>query len=88
MVDLQVGTGLRKQAAPVFTGPLCQLFFAGRCAELRRRSPDVVDIALEIRLLQHLPGLPQDRLVASDLHDPSLVKSQRAEIAVAVASAV
>ena len=88
VVHLQVGAGLREQAAPVLAGPPGQLLFAGRGAELRGRSPDVIDIALEIRLRQHLLRLPQDGGVAADLDNPALVEGQGAEIAVPVASPV
>ena len=88
MIDLQVGTGLREETAAVLAGAVCHLLAAGRCAELRCRPADVIDIALEIGLLQHLPGLLQDGFMAADLHDTAFMESEGAEIAVPVAAAV
>ena len=88
VVDLQVGAGLREKTAPVLAGPVRHLLFAGRRAEFRRGSADVIDIAPEIGLRQHLLRLAQDGGVAAGLHDPPLVKGQGAEITVAVAAPV
>ena len=88
VVNLEIRAGLREEAAPVFAGPVRHLLSAGRRAELGGGAADVVDIALEIRLAQHLPRLAQDRFVTPDLDDTSLVEGQRAEIAVPAASAV
>ena len=88
MVDLQVRTGFREKAAPVFTGTLSQLLPAGRSPELRCGTSHVVNISLEIRFADHLLRLPQDRFVAPDLNDPALMKGQGAEITVPVAAPV
>ena len=88
VIDFQVGTRLREEAAAVLAGAQGHLLFAGRGAELRGRTADIIDIAFEIRLLQHLPGFLQNGFVAADLHDTALVKSKSAEIAVPVTAAV
>ena len=88
VVNLQIRTGLREEAPPVFAGAVCHLFFTGGRAEFRGRSPHVIDISLEIGLLQHLLRLLQDRLVAAHLDYTALMKSQGTEIAVTVAPAV
>ena len=88
VIDLKVGTGFGVKAAAVPAGTVGQLLFAGRRAELRSRAADIVDVALEIRLLQHLPGLLQNGFVAADLDNAALVEGQRTEIAVPVAAAV
>ena len=84
----QVRAGLREKALAVYAGPAHHLFVAGRPAKLRSGASDVIDIALKVRILRHEPGLREDGLMASCLHDPSLVEGQRTEAAAAVAAAV
>ena len=74
VVDLQIGAGLREKTASVPAGTVGHLLFTGRCAELRGRTSDIINIALEIWLLQHLPCLLQDGLVAAHLYDAALVE--------------
>ena len=88
VVNLQIRTGFREKTAPVFASAVSHLLLAGGRAELRGRSPDIINVTLEIRFPQHLLCLLQDRLMAAHLDDAALMESQRAEIAVPVASPV
>lgn len=62
--------------------------FACRCTEIRRRSSDIMDIPFEVRFLNDLFCLINDRLVASRLNNSALMKRQRTETASAKTSAV
>ncbi len=59
MVRPQIAARRRKQALPVLAGPVCQLLFAGRMAEVGRGAADVVDVALEVGMLRHARRLGQ-----------------------------
>ena len=48
-------------------------------AEIGGRSAYIVDVPFKGRVLNHTPGFFQNGCMASGLHDPPLMKSQRAE---------
>ena len=79
MIRFQVRAGPRKQALPLRTGSAPQLLLTGRMAEIRGRTSHIMDIALEIRLLNHLPRFFHKRLLAARLDDPPLMEGQSAE---------
>ena len=83
MVDFEVGTGLRIQAAAVLAGPLGELLVTGGTPEFGSGASDVVDVAFEIGIFQAGLSLIEDGLVTAGLDNPSLVEGQGAEIAVA-----
>ena len=83
MVDFEVGTGLRIQAAAVLAGPLGELLVTGGTPEFGSGASDVVDVALEVGIFQAGLSLIEDGLVTAGLDNPSLVEGQGAEIAVA-----
>ena len=84
----QVLAWLREQTLFSRTCSVFQLFFAGREAEVRRRTADIMDIAFEIRLVCQIFGLLDNRLMAPNLDDPALVEGQRTEAAAAETAAV
>ena len=88
MVYFQILTWFWEQALFRRTGSLRHLLFACRCTEIRRRSPDIMDIPFKVRFLNDLFCLINDRLVASRLNNSALMKRQRTETASAKTSAV
>ncbi len=88
VIHFQIRTGLRKKALSVLADPPRHLLLTGRSSEIGRRAAHIMNISFKIFILQHPFRFPQDRLVAPDLHRPSLVKSQGTEIAAAKASSV
>ena len=88
MVRIQVSAWLREQTLPVFADAVLQLFLTGWMAEIRGRSSDIVDISFEILLLCDCFRFCEKGFVASDLHDPPLMKSKCAEAAAAETSPV
>ena len=63
MVDFEVGTGLRIQAAAVLAGPLGELLVTGGTPEFGSGASDVVDVAFEIGIFQAGLSLIEDGLV-------------------------
>ena len=88
VVCLQIFAGLWKQTLPVGTNPLCHLLFAGRVTKICCRAAHIVNIPLKVRLLSITFGFPQNGPVTSGLDNPSLMKSQSAEITAAKAAPV
>ena len=67
---------------------MLQLFLTGWMTEIAGRTTHIMNIAFKIRLPDHLPGLGNDRFMASCLQNPSLMKCQRTEAAATKAAAV
>ena len=88
MIHLEIRTWLREQTLTVFAGTCGQLLLTGGLSKLRRGASHVVDIALEQRILRHLPCLRKDGFMASCLHDSALMEGQGAEGAAAKAPPV
>ena len=88
MVGVQLAARLRRQAMLVAAGAAAQLRIARRLAIIRRGAAHVVDVALELRVGDHLLRLFHDGLMASHLHDTPLMERQRAKRALAEASAI
>ena len=88
MVGVQLAARLRREAVLVATCAATQLRIARRLAIVRRRAAHVVDVALELRVGDHLLRLFHDGLMASHLHDAPLMERQRAKRALAEAAAI
>ena len=88
MVGVQLAARLRRQAMLVAAGAAVQLRIARRLAIVRRGAAHVVDVALELRVGDHLLRLFHDGLMASHLHDAPLMERQRAKRALAEAAAI
>ena len=84
----EVLAGRGREALARRADSVAELLFAGGVAEVRRRSADVVDIALEIGHLGDLLCLLKHALDASRAHGAPLVERERAEIARAEATAI
>ena len=72
----------------VAAGAAAQLRIARRLAIIRRGAAHVVDVALELRVGDHLLRLFHDGLMASHLHDAPLMERQRAKRALAETAAI
>ena len=88
MVGVQLAARLRRQAMLVAAGAAVQLRIARRLAIVRRGAAHVMDVALELRVGDHLLRLFHDGLMASHLHDAPLMERQRAKRALAEAAAI
>ena len=88
MIHFQIRAGLREEALSVLACSYLQLLVAGRLMKVRRRSAHIMDVTFEIRIPDQPFCLFQNRLIASCLDNPSLVKIQRAEIACTKAPSV
>ena len=81
MIHFQIPARLWEEALPLCAHPGSQLFVAGRVSEVRRRTAYIMYISFKIFFPYKLVCLGQQRLMAAHLHDPSLMKCQRAEAA-------
>ena len=88
VVHRQVFAGGGEQALAVGAHALCQLLLAAGMAEVGGGAADIVDIALEVRVLDQQFGFFNDGLVAAGLDDAALVEGQGAEAASAEAPPV
>ena len=88
MIHLQIFTGSGEQTLAVGAYALGELLGAAGVAEVCRGAAYIMDIALEVRVRNHLVRLIDDGLVAAGLDDAALVERQCAEIASAKAAAV
>ena len=89
VVHDHVGAGRGGQAvlAAIAHAPQ-HLFAAGREAEVCRGAADVVDVALEIRLMGHPLGLGHDAVGTAAGHAAALMQLDGTEVAAAEAAAV
>ena len=88
MVGVQLAARLRRQAMLVAAGAAAQLRITRRLAIVRRGAAHVMDVALELRVGDHLLRLFHDGLMASHLHNAPLMERQRAKRALAEAAAI
>ncbi len=88
LVRLKIRARARDEATSVGTYAVFELFFAGGCAEIRRRSADVVDISLKSVKVGYELNLIKDGFNASRAHGASLMERKRTEIASAEAAPV
>ena len=88
VVCRKIAAGYREQALPVGTHAFCQLFLAGRLAEIRGGTSHIMDISLEKRILRHFSRFPDNGLMTSCLQNAALVKSKGAETASSEAAPV
>ena len=88
VVGVQLAARLRREAVLVTARAAAQLRIARRVAIVRRGAAHVMNVALELRVGDHLLRLFHDGLMASHLHDASLMERQRAKRAFAEASAI
>ena len=79
VVGVHILAGGGVEALTAAAGTLGHLFFAGRVPEVGSGTAHIVNVALEIRILDHLLGFRQNGLVASYLNDAALVEGQGAE---------
>ena len=82
VIDFKVRTGFPTYTLPVGTNAAFELFIARGTAEIRRRTAYVVNIALEVGHFRKSNGFSYDRIGASRLNYPSLMKGNRAETAI------
>ena len=87
MVYFKVLTRGWKQTLSGWTCTFCHLLFAGRRAEIRRRTAHVMNISFEIGIFRQFFRFLEQRFLASRLHDSALMEGQRAEITCAKAPA-
>ena len=76
------------QALTAAAGPLTQLLFTGRVAEIGGWAAYIVNVALEILVLDHQLRFPENGLMAAGLDNAALVEGQCAEGAGAEAAPV
>ena len=88
VIDLEVFTRRRCKALAVCADAVLQLMIAGGIAKIRRRTADVVDIALETRALGYLLRLGDHRFYTAASHASSLMESECAEVTAAEAASV
>ena len=88
VVGVQLAARLRREAVLVATCATAQLRIARRLAIVRRGTAHIMDIALELRVGDHLLRLFHNGLMAAHLHDAPLMERQRAKRALAEAAAI
>ena len=88
VVSLNVAARRWEQTALVLAAAVRVLLFAGREAEIRRRTADIMDIALEAGHLGDFFRFLDDALVAAHLNVASLMERKCAEIARTEAASV
>ena len=86
VINVQVFTGSWKQALFLRAYAFRELLLTGRMPEICRRPSHVMDIALKVLIFRHKLRFPDEGFVASRLDNPSLMESQRTEIAAAETS--
>ena len=79
MIYLEVRAGLWKQALPVFACPGFQLLLACGMPEIRGRTADIVNIALEIRHLRNSFRLAENGFMGTAGDNPALQERDGAE---------
>ena len=81
MIRLQILTGTREQALPVFTNPQAHLFLTGRPAKIGGGTAYIMDISLELRVPDQQSGFSEQRGMAPCLDDSALVEREGTEVA-------
>ncbi len=88
MINLQLFTGVGKQALLIRANAILYLLLAGLVSKICCRSAHIMDIPLKIRFPDKFFRFRQNGPVASRLHHSSLMKCQRTKVTAAKATPI